>query len=198
MTPVFTWDVADELEEKRMRSFAATFGITIAKDNSSGFSHCVKKESALLGWGRYDETLMLRVSNATEITTSFSYKYFDHLDHHRIRALFRFPGPVLDAATVFVDSIRKHRRVITCNLDWVDKHQSFRQGGERVIGVHLRRGDKVWEFDRFNEWSHGVGYVARALATLDALWTCVSVLSARRGSSATCVDFSDYFIVKMP
>ena len=31
----------------------------------------------------------------------------------------------------------------------------------------------MWEFDRFNEWSHGPAYLGRALALLSSLWACV-------------------------
>ena len=93
-----------------MRSFARAFGIPIVKDVTN--LSFAKKEYAALGWGRYDETLIRRISNGTQVGTSFAHMYFDHLGRQRIRGLFRFPKPVLEAATSFVDSIRKHRKVL--------------------------------------------------------------------------------------
>jgi hypothetical protein len=35
---------------------------------------------------------------------------------------------------------------------------------------HMIFALQVWEFDRFNEWSHGVGYLSRAISLVDSLW----------------------------
>ena len=95
-----------------MRSFASSFKIPIAKDSHETLK-ILKTESPAFGWGRYDSSLNERVSNGTEVVTSFSFKYFERqLDRQRIREIFRFSDPVLDAASAFVDSVKRHRRVV--------------------------------------------------------------------------------------
>ncbi len=107
-----------------MRSFTNAFGIRCLKDDQMQNFKIVKEESALLGWGRHDKGLLEKINNGTRVSVSFSFKYFEHLGHERIRSMFRFPRSVHDAASSFIDSIRDRYRVKSASLSFShDTHE---------------------------------------------------------------------------
>ena len=158
---------ADELSVRRVQAFAAAFGINLCEDMWQNASWHDAKQA--LGWGRYDEQLLLLNQHTEEarskrdpadssadlarVAASFSPRYFNHLGRDYFRRLFTFPARVMEKARNFITEAR-------AGYSEQDASRGLRL---RLVGIHVRRGDKNWEFHMFNEWSHGASYIQRAL-----------------------------------
>ncbi|EKX44687.1 hypothetical protein GUITHDRAFT_109466 [Guillardia theta CCMP2712] len=136
----------DDLSRRRIEAFARWFRLDIEDEvaNSMPWRDYKKQK----GWGRYDESLCM-ISNQTHVRveTSFSFKYFEGLGRGKLRGeVFVFPSTVREKGEAFLLDLRR-------------KHQ-------QIVGIHVRRGDKTWEFHMFDSWSHDAGYISRAVQTL--------------------------------
>lgn len=155
---------ANDLSRRRVQAFAAAFGIHLCEGTFENVSWY--DTSHALGWGRYDAQLLMLnkqmevagsqrapgySSDLGRIAASFSPQYFDHLGRDYFRKLFAFPRHVMEKARDFVDGAL---------AEYSDSSRLLRC---RLVGIHVRRGDKNWEFHMFNEWSHGASYIQRAI-----------------------------------
>ncbi len=170
LDPIITWGEMTDLESKRVSSFAKAFGLSIVENGSVWQAgQTVSEVASRFGWGRYDVDLQNRVERGSRIEISFSHKYFKNIGAGNLRKIFRFSDNVLQIASSFLSGVQSECQVrIIPYQDGLSFKRSLSQG-KSVAGVHLRRGDKMWEFDRFSEWSHGIGYVSRALTILEVI-----------------------------
>ena len=151
----------DDLSRRRVQAFAAAFGLQLCE--LEGATNATWREArAELGWGRFDEQLVLagRSGGALRVHASFSPRYFQHLGRAYFRRLFDFPARAREQAHGFLEDARAAE---VSRLGHAPQHLY-------VVGVHMRRGDKNWEFDMFNEWSHGAGYIQRAMNVAQRLY----------------------------
>ena len=161
---------ADELSARRLHSFAAAFGLQFCE--AHGLNSSWHDLNFGRGWGRYDEGIdaagIRRVSDAdgdavpsaVRVTPSFARHFFEHLPREKLRRLFRFPPPVASKAQAFLQASREEYA----------RKAGLAAEQLRLVGVHVRRGDKNWEYHLFNEWSHGAPYISRAMQVVHRLF----------------------------
>eukprot|EP00960_Hanusia_phi_P027130 746656-Hanusia_phi.AAC.6 len=135
---------ADALSRRRIEAFATWFNLDIQDERANKVPW--KNYRRQKGWGRYDESLhAISDHKYIRVEAPFSYKYFDQVGRERFRdRIFVFPMRVREKA----EDILRSLRVVS----------------QKIIGIHVRRGDKTWEFHMFNSWTHDVGDVSPCIA----------------------------------
>jgi hypothetical protein len=157
-----------DLSRRRVQAFAASFGLQLCEEGAENATW--HEARAGLGWGRFDAQLLAEgareAPRALRVLASFSPRYFHHLGRAYFRRLFEFPAHARAQAHSFLEDARAAE---VARLG----HDPRRL---LVVGMHVRRGDKNWEFDMFNEWSHDAGYMQRAMRVVQRLYNDRSIL----------------------